>query len=274
MLDNKKRIPWNKGRKGLQIAWNKGLKFPELSGENNAAWKPKIKKICLQCKKEFEVYSSARHLKCCSLICSNKFRKGKPLSIEWCKAISKSLKGKLNAGGFKKGQNSGKKNVNWKGGIPNCIDCGKKLSHRGHIRCFKCKANGQKGEKHWKWKGGISKDKTKWGRERRKFRYATDNNYRLMLLFHNYKRMAKGHITLKTVQLVYEDNIKKYGTLTCYLCGKPVELRQDCLEHKTPLSRGGTNDYDNLAIAHRSCNNKKSNKTEEEFRNLEVQNVS
>jgi hypothetical protein len=27
MIENiKKRIPWNKGKKGLQIAWNKGLK--------------------------------------------------------------------------------------------------------------------------------------------------------------------------------------------------------------------------------------------------------
>ncbi len=30
-----KRWPWNKGKKGLQVAWNKGKKCPQLSGKNN-----------------------------------------------------------------------------------------------------------------------------------------------------------------------------------------------------------------------------------------------
>jgi len=32
------RIPWNKGKKGMQIAWNKGKKCPEISGEKNPMW--------------------------------------------------------------------------------------------------------------------------------------------------------------------------------------------------------------------------------------------
>ncbi len=72
-------------------------------------------------------------------------------------------------------------------------------------------------------------------------------------------------LTLEKIQLIYEDNIKKYGTLTCYLCLKTISFRKDCLEHKIPLSRGGTNEYNNLAIAHRSCNNKKNCKTEKEY---------
>ena len=47
---------------------------------------------------------------------------------------------------------------------------------------------------------------------------------------------------------------------------KIIEFRQDSLEHKIPLSRNGTNEYNNLAIAHRSCNCKKHNKTEGEFK--------
>ncbi|KKM04307.1 hypothetical protein LCGC14_1765520 [marine sediment metagenome] len=82
-------------------------------------------------------------------------------------------------------------------------------------------------------------------------------------------RRAGGVLTPATIQRVYEDNIKKHGTLTCYLCEKSVEFGQDSLEHKIPLSRNGTNEYNNLAIAHRSCNYKKSNKTEEEYRNVE-----
>lgn len=30
---------WNKGTKGLQVGWNKGMKFPERSGENSPAWR-------------------------------------------------------------------------------------------------------------------------------------------------------------------------------------------------------------------------------------------
>lgn len=38
------QIPWNKGRKGLQVAWNKGKKLSNLTGENACAWKGGIKK--------------------------------------------------------------------------------------------------------------------------------------------------------------------------------------------------------------------------------------
>ena len=88
--------------------------------------------------------------------------------------------------------------------------------------------------------------------------------------FHDQKRyLAKknaGKLSLKTIQLVYEDNIKRFGTLTCYLCLHPIKFCKDHLEHKTPLSRGGTNEYNNLAVACQKCNLKKYNKTEEEFR--------
>lgn len=70
---------------------------------------------------------------------------------------------------------------------------------------------------------------------------------------HNYRALIKG-LTKATVQQVYEDNIKKYGTLTCVLCGKPVEFKDSSLEHLTPVSRGGSNNYDNLGVAHLKCN--------------------
>ena len=80
---------------------------------------------------------------------------------------------------------------------------------------------------------------------------------------------AAGKLTRQTVQMVYEDNIKKYGTLTCYLCLKPIVLGNDHLEHKTPICRGGTNEYNNLAVAHALCNLIKHDKTEVEFKNSE-----
>ena len=33
------KIPWNKGKKGLQIAWNKDKKMPQISGKNHPMWK-------------------------------------------------------------------------------------------------------------------------------------------------------------------------------------------------------------------------------------------
>ncbi len=80
---------------------------------------------------------------------------------------------------------------------------------------------------------------------------------------------AAGKLTVKVVQEVYERNIKKYGTLTCYLCLGPIEFGQDSLEHKTPLSRGGDHQLDNLDVAHCNCNASKSTKTEAEYREWE-----
>ncbi len=81
------------------------------------------------------------------------------------------------------------------------------------------------------------------------------------------RALLKGdsNFSFKTIQMVYEDNIKQFGTLTCYLCFKSIPFGEDNLEHKIPLSRQGTSEYNNLAIACRQCNNKKHTKTEEEF---------
>ena len=106
------------------------------------------------------------------------------------------------------------------------------------------------GENNPAWKGGVTKQKG--------YR-ALKNKAR------KYRLMAGGELTSKTIQLVYEDNIKRFGTLTCYLCLKSIEFGMDSLEHKTPLFRGGNNEYSNLAIAHKLCNSKKSTKTLEEY---------
>jgi 5-methylcytosine-specific restriction endonuclease McrA len=74
-----------------------------------------------------------------------------------------------------------------------------------------------------------------------------------------------GVLTVKILQEIYEGNIKKYGTLTCCLCGRGIEFGQDSLEHLTPISRGGTNDKVNLGVAHRKCNFIKGVKTLQEY---------
>jgi 5-methylcytosine-specific restriction endonuclease McrA len=88
---------------------------------------------------------------------------------------------------------------------------------------------------------------------------------RLVRKRYKYSRKMAGELSIDTIQRVYEDNIKRFGTLTCYLCKNPIEIGSDSLEHKIPLSRGGTNNYENLDIAHRRCNSRKHNLTEEEY---------
>ena len=133
-------------------------------------------------------------------------------------------------------------------------------------------------EKHWNWKGGKETLKERKREHDRKWREKAKNTpifiEKEKLRRQRIKAMRKsaGQLSTKTIQLVYEDNIKKYGTLTCYLCLKAIEFGKDHLEHKFPIGRGGTNEYNNLAVACEKCNRSKNRKTEQEFRE-ELQNV-
>ena len=140
------------------------------------------------------------------------------------------------------------------------------------------------GAKHPMWKGGVSKDRKYKTQRLKEWRHKKGISvhygwgwakldpiaHKERIRFHNrkhkYLRKKAGCLQLEIVQRVYEDNVKHYGTLTCYLCRQPILFGDDNLEHKTPISRGGTNVYANLGIAHRSCNFKKSTLTEEEYR--------
>lgn len=49
------------------------------------------------------------------------------------------------------------------------------------------------------------------------------------------------------------------GTVPCFVCGRHVKENHASLEHKLPLSHGGTDDFDNLAISHNMCNLRRGN---------------
>ena len=166
------------------------------------------------------------------------------------------------------------------------------LSHKGIPNSNKGKKRPEfTGENHPRWKGG-SKTKEYTAAYSKEYRhrvgiskkyssesgvsytdeykkeYRKNNKEKIKLHRKKYRYLSKsaGELPVYRIQKVYEDNIKKYGTLTCYLCLKRIKFGDDNLEHKTPLSRGGTNGYKNLAIAHESCNKRKYNKTELEYR--------
>lgn len=61
----KGRIPWNKGKKGLQVAWNKGKKnaqdFSMISGKNHYNWKGGITKerVKIWWSQEYKIWRKA-----------------------------------------------------------------------------------------------------------------------------------------------------------------------------------------------------------------------
>ncbi len=135
------------------------------------------------------------------------------------------------------------------------------------------------GKNHPLWKEGRSNDRNYRNQYRINLRHklGISKKYNLGLSHtKEYKKMTRqkrkafmkggGKLSIQTIQQVYEDNIKRFGTLTCYLCLQPIPFGKDHLEHKTPLIRGGTNEYNNLAIACQHCNCKKHTKTEVEYR--------
>lgn len=68
----------------------------------------------------------------------------------------------------------------------------------------------------------------------------------------------------------FEDWKKLYSAETCYYCGKVIYGRNKTVDHKTPISKGGTNKLDNLCMCCASCNSKKGNKTEAEFKGVAI----
>ena len=83
----------------------------------------KVTKSCKQCADVFLVWKHRENTAYfCSRKCSDKSRIGKPA---W-------------NSGKPQPQTRGANSPSWKGGKPNCIDCGKKLSLRKYKRCTKC----------------------------------------------------------------------------------------------------------------------------------------
>jgi 5-methylcytosine-specific restriction endonuclease McrA len=56
---------------------------------------------------------------------------------------------------------------------------------------------------------------------------------------------------------LYRIRQKLLGVVRCFVCGGIVKKEHATLEHITPLSKGGTDDWENLAISHADCNAKR-----------------
>lgn len=66
------------------------------------------------------------------------------------------------------------------------------------------------------------------------------------------------------------EDVVRCANFKCHICGKKVSLEissplRISLDHIEPMSRGGDNVKDNVAPAHRVCNQSRNNMTLEEF---------
>jgi 5-methylcytosine-specific restriction endonuclease McrA len=60
----------------------------------------------------------------------------------------------------------------------------------------------------------------------------------------------------KAIRILRDQVIGRDG-MVCGLCGKEVAEDQVSIDHVLPISLGGTDDLDNLQVAHRGCNSRK-----------------
>ena len=83
------------------------------------------------------------------------------------------------------------------------------------------------------------------------------------------ERQARANKWKPSNQLKHELFIEQNGL--CGLCGEPMpcsgwsDPKVLQVEHLTPVVRGGTNDRENLVLAHRTCNQEKAGKTWPEY---------
>ena len=82
--------------------------------------------------------------------------------------------------------------------------------------------------------------------------------------YKNNKR-GSGNITIIQIKELYNKNIIYNGSLTCGICGFEIKYGDEHLDHKIPLSRGGSHSMENIWLVHSKCNLSKSNKTVEEY---------
>lgn len=80
-----------------------------------------------------------------------------------------------------------------------------------------------------------------------------------------YESMRRALIASVSIEDIVRDVVYERDNGICYLCEKPTDPNNWHLEHKIPLSRGGSHTYNNVAVSHPPCNKNKGTMTPDEF---------
>lgn len=56
--------------------------------------------------------------------------------------------------------------------------------------------------------------------------------------------------------------------MTCHYSGEKITPAKSEIDHRTPVAKGGTNEFSNLCLSSPAMNKAKGDMTEEEFRSL------
>ena len=79
-----------------------------------------------------------------------------------------------------------------------------------------------------------------------------------------YAKQSK-KISRETQFLVIKDNILKYGDFTCEYCLRVVKPKDIHFDHRTPKSKGGRGNKENVSLSCSTCNLRKKTRRAEEF---------
>lgn len=95
-----------------------------------------------------------------------------------------------------------------------------------------------------------------------------DNPEKVRRQDHKRKALTK-KASIQELPVDYEFQLYQEQNRLCYYCYKKIKYNvpNTHLEHKQPLSQGGSHSMDNICLACKDCNSRKSMKTEKEFWN-------
>ena len=190
--------------------------------------------ICENCKVEFESKKGckSRTPKFCSLKCY-----GESLKLnKKCKLCGKIIENKHSVSMKNRVYCSKDCQSKARKGVPLSEEWKKALSD-GRKKSDKCK-----GENLYNWKGGKETEP-----------------FRLKQAFYKRKKGLKEKMPIEFLQKVLKAQDNK-----CFFCECDL-TEYKAIEHLTPVSKGGDNNFYNLVYSCKSCNSKKRQKTLEEF---------